>query len=336
MAPPLALAIAAAGAYAAPIVIRSWTFAFVVLGATLVAILLASVGTAGLQVLDSEKPPGDGKPERRWQVAGGVALVALGASLALPLHVPPAIGTVGVLAVMLAVVALAGGELGRWAETRAPPRGLAGLGFAHTPVIGLVLLTFTAASFFDADDDHHDVHRDKKIAASPKEVALKTVWERWKKTNCATRKGAGTPMVIVASHGGGVRAAYWTASVMTDLLGDADRPIRPGCVARPIDRVIAMSGISGGSLGLTSYMGHVGEGDGWYRAALGEPDFLSSPVAWLAVDTARASSAGRGRTAPACSRRRGSAMTRRSSRTSSRCRRRSCCSAARGSTADAG
>jgi hypothetical protein len=49
------------------------------------------------------------------------------------------------------------------------------------------------------------------------------------------------PLLIVASEGGGVRAAYWTARVLAGMQ-DAD----PGWASR----VVAMSGVSGGSMGI--------------------------------------------------------------------------------------
>ncbi|MDR7333186.1 hypothetical protein [Roseateles asaccharophilus] len=57
----------------------------------------------------------------------------------------------------------------------------------------------------------------------------------------ATLPPAGEPLLLVASEGGGVRAAYWTARVLAGIT-DA----RP---AWPAD-VVAMSGVSGGSMGI--------------------------------------------------------------------------------------
>ncbi|HEY0203354.1 MAG TPA: hypothetical protein VGC15_04310, partial [Acetobacteraceae bacterium] len=56
--------------------------------------------------------------------------------------------------------------------------------------------------------------------------------------------GEPAPVVLVASSGGGISAAYWTATVLGDL---AD--------ASPLfaKRVFALSGVSGGALGLLAY-----------------------------------------------------------------------------------
>lgn len=56
--------------------------------------------------------------------------------------------------------------------------------------------------------------------------------------------GEPTPVVLVASSGGGISAAYWTATVLGDL-ADAS--------PRFAGRVFALSGVSGGALGLLAY-----------------------------------------------------------------------------------
>ncbi|HEU4617662.1 MAG TPA: hypothetical protein VFV10_06445 [Gammaproteobacteria bacterium] len=53
------------------------------------------------------------------------------------------------------------------------------------------------------------------------------------------------PVIFVASEGGGIRAAYWTAAVLEDMLAylpDYDR------------HIYAVSGVSGGSLGLAGWL----------------------------------------------------------------------------------
>lgn len=57
-----------------------------------------------------------------------------------------------------------------------------------------------------------------------------------------TPQDAAGPLLLVASEGGGVRAAYWTARVLAGLQdADIDRTWTP--------RIAAMSGVSGGSMG---------------------------------------------------------------------------------------
>lgn len=57
------------------------------------------------------------------------------------------------------------------------------------------------------------------------------------------------PVVVVATAGGGIRAAYWTATVLGEI---HDRLARQG--VNFAHRVAAISGVSGGSLGATVYL----------------------------------------------------------------------------------
>ena len=77
-------------------------------------------------------------------------------------------------------------------------------------------------------------------------------WYRQARTAFAERhpewdenSGVPVPMLIVATAGGGIRAAYWTAAVL-DKLG-----MEHGGGARPY--LFAVSGVSGGSVGATAF-----------------------------------------------------------------------------------
>lgn len=67
--------------------------------------------------------------------------------------------------------------------------------------------------------------------------------ERLKRWGSATYEGR-HPVFIVAAEGGGIRAAYWAATVLTEL-----QQRNPGFA----DHVYALSGVSGGSLGLAVF-----------------------------------------------------------------------------------
>jgi hypothetical protein len=62
------------------------------------------------------------------------------------------------------------------------------------------------------------------------------------------------PMVIVATAGGGIRAAYWTATVLEKI----KRELRPD-VFRPY--LFAISGVSGGSVGATAFDAALADND---------------------------------------------------------------------------
>src|SRR6266480_3317359 len=95
----------------------------------------------------------------------------------------------------------------------------------------------------------------------------------WRATNFPDRPVH--PLFIVATEGGGIRAAYWTTTVL-GTIQDADSSFA--------DHVLAISGVSGGSLGAAVFDALVadaapqGEFAKRGKAILGQ-DFLSSAIA---------------------------------------------------------
>ncbi|WP_407175473.1 hypothetical protein [Bradyrhizobium sp. STM 3562] len=92
--------------------------------------------------------------------------------------------------------------------------------------------------------------------------------------------GKPVPMIIVATAGGGIRAAYWTATVLERL--EADLKARG---ERLENLIFAISGVSGGSVGAMEYVAALHD-----RAASGkqvnptaflQSDFLAAPIASL-------------------------------------------------------
>jgi hypothetical protein len=91
-------------------------------------------------------------------------------------------------------------------------------------------------------------------ASVPERPAIDAAFATWYQ-RLATTPAASTatprPVFIVATEGGGIRAAYWTAAVLTSLSDTV-----PGFT----EHLFAVSGVSGGSVGATTY-----------RALLAEP-----------------------------------------------------------------
>jgi hypothetical protein len=78
------------------------------------------------------------------------------------------------------------------------------------------------------------------------------------------------PAVFVATAGGGIRAAYWTARVLTE----AEKAVRESGHPRPLsDHMVALSGVSGGSVG-----------SAFYTAALADLGAVADK--WPALDAA--------------------------------------------------
>lgn len=152
-----------------------------------------------------------------------------------PITLPRVVGAAAVAALALASINL----FGSFVLTYAPLRhGLPPL------VVWLVLV---AGAGFGFVNDNHVVApaagapatAAPRLAASAAELAA-----RWM-ARVPKDAGGRTPLLVVASEGGGIRAAYWTAAVM-DALVQAQPQLKP--------QLFALSGVSGGSVGLAAWL----------------------------------------------------------------------------------
>ncbi len=269
--------------------------AIAVLGAPLAAV----GGCAVLRRWDGVLSQTPDQLERRYVVGAIVVAVALAGSIVGAILHWPLVTAFLVVAAFLSAVMLALGEAQRWSETHTAPPGLLGLGFTRLPLATLLAVALVGASFVLNNGSAHDVHRQGALpsglstADGRTGVVLATAFDEWVDANCAGAGHAGqaVPLILIAAPGGGIRAAYWTASTLTRLFG-ADRTVTvAGCDAAPADRIFAMGGASGGSLGVLAYEAGLGgqRAPDWYDSQLGRPDFLTGPLSWmLTTDLARA------------------------------------------------
>lgn len=193
------------------------------------------------------------------------------------------------------------------------PRALGLVHVTRFPVVALIIVWFFAASWLD-HGGYHNV-RLKDTAAPAAGVTLEVAWTCWLAKNSlpvdsndqhnacqpagtapAAAQGA-VPLILVATTGGGIRAAYWTALVL-DCAFEVTRGACPtgghSTSFAHSDRLFALSGISGGSLGLASYAAYLSEKEqsrrekDWVRRSL-KADALSGSIAWwLLVEAPRA------------------------------------------------
>jgi len=217
-------------------------------------------------------------------------LTALGLIL-FPLDLAPAIGTTAVVLLGATFFAAVAAALVGFAEWTRPPDILAAFWFRRTPVFVILLVWLLLAG-----GGGNDV---TMMEANPKGampgITTDDVWARWLERNPDALDGnpsgerVGVPAVFVASSGGGLRAAAWTGYVMDCIFGGGDAA---GCETpdgSSTRSILAMSGVSGGSLGLAGFagasLGAAGEEADWVKARLGD-DYLAAAVAWLTfVDT---------------------------------------------------
>jgi DMSO/TMAO reductase YedYZ heme-binding membrane subunit len=123
--------------------------------------------------------------------------------------------------------------------------------------IFLAVVTSLAAWF----GDNHDISRVAGVTSH--QIPITAAIERWKQVNCVPKEGQDRqcprPMIITAS-GGASRAAFFEATVLGELLdssGEASKSEGTDTgtpdARRVIDRIFAISGVSGGSLGAVMF-----------------------------------------------------------------------------------
>jgi predicted acylesterase/phospholipase RssA len=141
------------------------------------------------------------------------------------------------------------------------------------PVVRLSLLGVVLFSFWN---NNHDI-RYLATAQPPTVPEFEDQYRSWYTNLCARYPGEpNPPVIIVATAGGGIRAALWTATVLGDL---QDR--NPAFA----DHVFAISGVSGGSLGAAVFDGLVKTGNARSNRVQAQRvlahDFLSPALAYL-------------------------------------------------------
>jgi len=106
-----------------------------------------------------------------------------------------------------------------------------------------ILLAFIAAIF----RENHVVAQEGRDPAADARPALVEDFAKWNK---ARGEHQNEPVYLVAAAGGASRAAYWTGIVLRNL----EQAARAGHIPR-VNRVFAMSGVSGGSFGIAAFVG---------------------------------------------------------------------------------
>lgn len=109
--------------------------------------------------------------------------------------------------------------------------------------IPLLTILFIFSLFFSMYNDNHEIRKAVSSVALDKRQGVAQAMETWMEENNASVKER-TPFVIVATAGGGIRAAYWTVTVLGDLHDQSGKFAK---------RTFAVSGVSGGSVGATVY-----------------------------------------------------------------------------------
>jgi hypothetical protein len=108
------------------------------------------------------------------------------------------------------------------------------------PLLSTMIALALAFSFIN---DNHQIRNPKIGPWVDSRMSVSEAMSAWSENNKQARNEE-VPFVVVATAGGGIRAAYWTATVLGELHDDIE----------PFDkRLFAVSGVSGGSVGATVY-----------------------------------------------------------------------------------
>jgi hypothetical protein len=114
--------------------------------------------------------------------------------------------------------------------------------FGNRHGLPLLTLLLAAAALFSLWNDNHEIRHVPDGMDPAQRPTVAAALADWKAANCRGERC--TPMVVVATAGGGIRAAYWTGTVLGRLHDTA--PSLP-------EQLFAVSGVSGGSVGAAVY-----------------------------------------------------------------------------------
>lgn len=216
------------------------------------------------------------------------------------------VGSVALLGGFLCALSLVAGVLVWLSHGVAPPEPFRVFLLRRTPVLAIVAAWFVAASVLDPGG-YHDVRVTGPQGEAARGITLHQAFACWLGRNglpavpdrrpedacpvvvtasASPRAAQVTPLVFVATSGGGSRAAYWTALVMDCVFEDAGDTCPSGKRTPAFVRsrsLFVASGISGGALGLASYTAYLADKEDqpatWVRDRLGG-DSLAAPLAW--------------------------------------------------------
>jgi hypothetical protein len=202
-----------------------------------------------------------------------------------------------------------------------PPRLLWWFGLSQLPVLTLLVVWWIAVGVVQTSigpKSLHDVRLLDRVpvAAIPagETTPLERAFDQWVRAQPDLTGPASedpVPFVLVAAHGGGIRAAYWTVAALDCMVGVSAESVDPArlestneevraaarsvaCTSRRRNkaeqrvaarRIFMASGVSGGAVGLYAYarqllhVSWLGWTDKWLNERLGA-DFASPAVGW--------------------------------------------------------
>lgn len=223
---------------------------------------------------DPTRAESAGTSTSRWSLVAWIAsVVALLALLLWPFALTKAIGVVSTMLLALGAWVMFVGFLMVRLQKRQPLRVFKVFSLHANPLLTLLVALPLLANVTNPGGELHAIRGEASPAAEPQPLKeLVATWYAASGDCERTVEGVAVrPMLLVAASGGGIRAAYWTATVL-DALQTAGT-----CGPRA---VLLSSGVSGGSVGLALSR----EGSGVEAVEeLADPDALSAAISGLMV-----------------------------------------------------
>jgi hypothetical protein len=184
-----------------------------------------------------------------WMLAASTTIAA--ASLMIWSDEAHIVGSLAVVATAFASAALGFGLLARFERQRRPWKPASLLGFSSTPWVTMIVAAWIVASVLNTQGIYHDARVSRPAVGTRTYDNVADAFTKWvsAQSGCFPPPGQTMPMVLVAAPGGGIRAAYWTAATLDRLFGVIGQ--QSNCAGR---RLLAISGVSGGSVGTTIWL----------------------------------------------------------------------------------
>jgi hypothetical protein len=126
------------------------------------------------------------------------------------------------------------------------------------PVLSTLLICSLLSGAIARTDHQFKIF--SSILPSTTNVSPRNVVRKWA---CARKKPSNAPVIIVATAGGGIRAAAWTTQVLTGL---EEESRAKGCPANLTSSLLAISSVSGGSVGSMFFLAGYDSNTGEFRS----------------------------------------------------------------------
>ncbi|MDB5970857.1 MAG: hypothetical protein JWQ90_3307 [Hydrocarboniphaga sp.] len=213
-----------------------WIGGFIALAVALIVffigrrMLLDTLGDQRAQVAPHVALPPGTVRIMAWALALSFAIT--GIFIAFPVTAPRALGAAALLPLALASINLFGSMLLTWLPLK---NGL--------PILTLAVLVW--ATICGLFNDNHRVRTTTALPGSLETEQRPTLEEQFVSWSARHNADGSAPYVVIATEGGGIRAAFWTAAILEELSHRI-----PGLSSR----IFAVSGVSGGSLGASAWL----------------------------------------------------------------------------------